>query len=223
MSKNKHSIDSLLLRPVENTFTRSVLKYGSKPKSVAWRNKERQFRRFNIFSGLFSLVSRENSFTINDLGCGYGAMFEAYKNLPEFLNGRYFGYDISVAMLDEAKRQIHDTRAYWIHSHQATEEADFSFVSGTYNMSMNADPFLWQDYIESNLCHLWSKTRIALAFNMLSIHSPVRHKTLYYADPKHFVSFCSDSMDGSVRQIDLLAPEEFIIFILRDKSKGQLA
>ena len=69
---------------------------------------------------------------------------------------RYFGYDISAEMLIEAKRQLPDPRATWIQSHIATALADFSFVSGTYNLNMEADEELWRMYVEDNLRQLWS-------------------------------------------------------------------
>ena len=53
------------------------------------------------------------------------------------------------------------------------------------------------------------------AFNMLSALSPKRQKTLYYADPEHFLAFCTKNMNGRVQLVNRLAPEEFVIFILR--------
>ena len=161
------------------------------------------------------MVSANRVFSANDLGCGYGAMFEAYRNLPAFRNARYYGYDISTSMLQEARANISDPRAVWIHSHEATHHADFSFVSGTYNLNMNADADLWRQYVEENLLQLWSKTRVGLGFNMLNVHAPKRQKTLYYADPDHFLAFCRKQMGAQVRRVDRLAPEEFVIFVMR--------
>ena len=207
--------DEELLEPVNRIFSRAVKTYGSDPKAAAWRDKERQFRRFQIFAGLFETVSDEVGFSVNDLGCGYGAMFEAYQNLPSFRNARYFGYDISIGMLNEARTKISDPRASWIHSHEAIHEADFSFVSGTYNLNMGADRDLWRQYIEKNLLQLWSKTRVALGFNMLSMHSPKRQNSLYYGDPDHFHTFCQTHMGGRALLVDRLAPEEFVVFVTR--------
>ena len=130
-------------------------------------------------------------------------------------------HQIDGEVLAHAQRwrsQLHDPRATWIKSHIATEEADFSFVSGTYNLNMDADEKLWTSYIENNLLQLWSKTRVALGFNMLSIDSPKRQNTLYYADPEHFFTFCSKKMGGRVRLVDRLAPAEFVIFVVRQGS-----
>ena len=87
-----------------------------------------------------------------------------------------------------------------------------------YNLNMDADENQWRTYIENNLLQLWSKTRLALGFNMLSAHSLKRQKTLYYADPEHFLAFCTKTMNGRVQLVNRLAPEEFVIFILRKES-----
>tara|TARA_B100000315_G_C14524111_1_gene562980 strand:+ start:201 stop:857 length:657 start_codon:yes stop_codon:yes gene_type:complete len=202
-----------ILEPVALSYERALKHYGPKHKAVAWRDQERQQRRFHIFVGLLAYDTNRDDVTINDLGCGYGAMFDTFKELPQFLDGTYFGYDISAAMLKAAKQQITDPRALFIKSHQATEMADYSFVSGTYNMKMSAPELKWRHYVEENLVQLWSKTRIGLGFNMLNVQSPLREKTLFYADPNYFADFCERNLGGQVRLIDLLHPNEFVIFV----------
>lgn len=215
MSDGTPKYDKSLLEPVDRIFSLAVKAYGSDPKAVAWRDGERQQRRFQIFTGLFALAARQAGFSVNDLGCGYGAMFDAFKNLPEFRHARYYGYDISAEMIEQARASITDARATFIQSHVATEEADFSLVSGTYNLNMHAAEEPWMAYVEENIIHLWGKTRIALGFNMLSRHSPLRQETLYYFDPDYVLDFCQRNLDGTVRLVDRLAPNEFVIFVVR--------
>ena len=135
---------------------------------------------FVVFRSLrgYSKSSRQTQGSASTIWvAGYGAMFEAYQDLPAFRNAQYYGYDISAGMLQQARANISDPRAVWIHSHEATHRADFSLVSGTYNLNMNADGDLWRQYVEENLLQLWSKTRVALGFNMLSAIAPKRQKT----------------------------------------------
>jgi len=202
-----------ILEPVALNYDRALKHFGPKHKAVAWRDEERQQRRFQIFVGLLAYDTKRDDVTINDLGCGYGAMFDTFKELPQFSDGTYFGYDISDAMLTAGRQQVSDPRALFINSHQATEMADYSFVSGTYNMKMAAPELAWRNYVEENLVQLWSKTRIGLGFNMLNIQSPLREKTLYYANPHYFMDFCEKNLDGQIRLIDLLHPNEFVIFV----------
>ena len=203
------------LKPIADSYEWSINKYGPIHRAAAWRDGKRQQRRFDIFAGLLACDTNRDNITINDLGCGYGAMFNTYKNLPQFNNGRYFGYDISRAMINAAKIKIKDPRAYFFLTHEATHNADYSFVSGTYNMKMAADEDKWLKYIEQSIRQLWSKTKISMGFNMLNICSPHRESTLYYADPNYFLDFCQKNLKGTVRMIDLLHPNEFVIFIRR--------
>ena len=207
--------DKFLLEPVRDIFARSIKAYGPKHKAVAWYDPERMQRRFQIFAGLLAYASGDEEITINDLGCGYAAMFEAFKDLDALRNGHYFGYDISTEMIASCRARITDPRAEFFVSHVAKQTADYSFVSGSYNMKMSAPEDQWLAYVEESLRHLWSKTRTALGFNMLDFNHPGTQKTLYFADPKHFYTFCKTNFSDNVRLIDRLAPKEFVIFVMR--------
>ena len=202
-----------LLKPVARSYEWSIHKYGPIHRAAAWRDEKRQQRRFDIFTGLLAYDTNRDNVTINDLGCGYGAMFDTFRKLPQFNNGTYFGYDISKSMIKAAEIKISDPRALFILNHKATENADYSFVSGTYNMKMAANEDEWLGYIEESIGQLWSKTKISMGFNMLNIESPLRENTLYYADPAHFMNFCQKNLKANVRMINLLHPNEFVIFI----------
>jgi SAM-dependent methyltransferase len=202
-----------LLKPVAQSYEWSIKKYGPNHRAAAWRDAKRQQRRFNIFIGLIAYDTDRKNISINDLGCGYGAMFDSFKELPQFSNGTYFGYDISKSMINTAKVEIKDSRAQFILNHEATKTADYSFVSGTYNMKMAANDDEWQAYIKDSIIQLWSKTDISLGFNMLNVQSPLREATLYYADPTYYMEFCQKYLKAKVRIVDLLHPNEFVIFI----------
>ncbi len=140
-------------------------------------------------------------------------MFDMLKDLPQFNVGTYFGYDISKTMIRAAKKRVNDPRTVFILNHKATENADYSFVSGTYNMKMAASDDEWREYIEESITQLWSKTNTGMGFNMLNVESPLRENTLYYADPIHFMKFCTEHLNANARMIDLLHPNEFVIFM----------
>ena len=136
--------------------------------------------------------------SINELGCGYGAMFDAFRAEPFQRGGSYWGYDINQRMLAQAEARISDPRARFIHGHEVTREADYSLVSGTYNIKMDADEATWLSFIEQSLSMLWENTRHGLAFNMMSRLGEHKEKNLYYADPVHFVEFCQQALSPKV-------------------------
>lgn len=201
---------------VAHTFNLGIRTFGAHHKALAWHDAERMQRRFDIFAGLIMDIPEERPISVNDHGCGYGAMFDSFKNLKAMKHGRYYGYDISPDMIVEARKRIPDPRAEFLVSHVATEEADYSFVSGTWNMKMWAKNDEWRDFVYENLRDLWSKTRVALGFNMLSTTNPAHHEeTLYYADPAHMIEFCRRELSPNVRRVDRLEPREFVVFLLR--------
>lgn len=205
--------DAKMLGPLARLFSASVKAYGANHKAVAWRDAVRQNRRFQIFSGIMAYA--ESGLVINDLGCGYGAMFEAYQDEPFLKGGRYFGYDISTEMITAAQKRIRDPRAQFEVSHIATHEADYSFVSGTYNMKLNVKDDPWRELVQESLIHLWSQTKTGLAFNMLSTFNPGRENSLYYANPDDYTDFCRQNLSSNIRLVASMAPDEWTIFILR--------
>ena len=205
-----------ILEPVSRSFGQTIRKYGAMNKGVGWSSPERQQHRFRILAGLFA-DERSDHLVINDLGCGYGAMFEAYADLPQLERGRYFGYDISREMLAQANSRIRDKRASFILSHEATRDADYSFVSGSYNIKMYAGDGEWLEFVLDNLTQLWSRTHTGLAFNMMSIHAPEKHRTLYYADPGIFLAFCQRVLSPDSRLFDGYDDREWTIFVRRQR------
>jgi len=204
-----------LLNSVARTFSLGVKAFGAHHKALAWHDAERMQRRFDIFAGLIMDIPEDRPISVNDHGCGYGAMFDSFRTLRALRHGRYYGYDISPEMIAEARKRIRDPRAEFFVSHVAENEADYSFVSGTWNMKMWATDAEWRDFVYENLRDLWSQTRVALGFNMLSIDNPYREETLYYADPAHMLDFCRRELTVNVRTVDRLEPREFIVFLLR--------
>ncbi|MFP6734173.1 MAG: class I SAM-dependent methyltransferase [Rhodospirillales bacterium] len=214
MSAAKLSYDGALLDPVARTFGRSLKAYGTKHKALAWVDPDRMLRRFQIFAGLISHLGEDQPISVNDLGCGYGPMFDSFGDLPALRHGRYYGYDISPEMIKAARARITDPRAKFRVGHAAAFEADYSFVSGTYNMKMYASDTEWQTMVEESLKHLFSMTRTGLGLNMLSVHNPAREPTLYYGDPEYYLDFCQRHLSLNSRLIEVLSPREFIIFAM---------
>lgn len=214
MSGPKLCYDAGLLDPVAKTFGHSYRAYGPVHKALAWVDPERMLRRFQIFAGLIAHLGEDQPISVNDLGCGYGPMFDTFCQLPALKNGRYRGYDISPEMIKAARARISDTRATFHVGHAASEISDYSFVSGTYNMKMYAADGEWKAMVEESLKHLFSMTRIGLGFNMLSTHNRAREPTLYYGDPDHYLNFCQRHLSLNSRLIEVLSPREFVIFAM---------
>ena len=128
---------------------------------------------------------------------------------------RYIGIDISAAMIAEAEARIHDPRVSFKRHLIATEDADYTFVCGTYNMNLGADRDEWAAYVKASLSQLWSKTSKALGFNMLRSDAPEKYPGLFYADGSEYLEFCKQSLGPDVSFTDDRPLPDFTIFVRR--------
>ena len=205
-----------LLAPVATAFRRRLAEYGNQPHGVFWRTRDGQMMRFDILLGILEAVDvRAGTTTINDFGCGYGALFTHIRDEAFMTGGRYTGYDVTEEMILAAKRAHPDQRATFVRGSMATREADYSFVSGTYNMLIDADEADWLALIQTSLRQLWSKTRKGLAFNMLSTYDRHRQGDLYYADPCVFFDFCIPGLSPNVTLLHDYPLKEWTIYVRR--------
>lgn len=60
------------LAGVASIYLCTLEEYGRSAGGVAWKTTEDQFRRFEI---LTAGIKNDQPLTVNDVGCGYGALF----------------------------------------------------------------------------------------------------------------------------------------------------
>ena len=171
---------------------------GDSPRGVLWANEKSQTRRFEHFIELLHPILPEKGASVNDLGCGYGAFFDYLKETPFMHEGQFYGYDICPEMIESANRRITDPRCKFFINHRPTEIADFSFASGTFNFKGNCTDADWEKVIQSSLKTLCSKTRDALAFNMLDKSFDPIDEWLYSTDAEALVEYCKSEFPGTV-------------------------
>lgn len=204
-----------MLEPVLASYERRLEQFGADPRSAFWKNEEWQTRRYRNLSRLFEDDDRGGGIVVTDFGCGYGAFFDYLKDRPVMAGSRYIGIDMSERMLDEARTRIPDPRARFERKLVLTEESDYTFACGTFNMNLGADKAEWADYVKASLQQIWSRTRKALGFNMLRPDAPERWDGLYYPDPAEYEAFCREALGRHVEMtIDRPLPD-FTIFVRR--------
>jgi len=205
-----------ILAPLSVLYDLRLRECGPTARGVYWRDESGQRLRFEVLLGVVDLADDRGGIAVNDLGCGYGALFDFIAERPFMRDGRYFGYDISEGMVREAARRIRDPRARFEQSLVATRVADYSFVSGSYNMKLDERDRDWAAYVEANLRDLWSKTRKGLAFNMLCAATKSRKEhDLYYGDWKVFRNFCATELSPHVTVLRDYPLAEWTIYVHR--------
>lgn len=203
-----------LLNMVSKAYSFRIDQCGPVANGVFWKTEDGQVLRYELLLQAIRTQDLGGPIRVNDLGCGYGALFDLMTDQPMMNGGQYFGYDITPRMLTQAQRRHDDPRVHFIESPVATETADYSFASGTYNMNFNAHRDIWADYIKTSLTRLWDKTTKSMAFNLLDARSTEWLTNLYYADKTEFLEFAL-TLSPEVEIIDDYPLDEFTIYVNR--------
>lgn len=179
---------------VEALYTGNLGEHGIDSKAVGWPSETSQLLRFQKLAYVLDADERTDEVTVNDWGCGYGAMFAFLEARLQRRLHHYYGYDISSDMLRAARDHIQDARAELIQSEHITEEADYTFVSGTFNVRLGASDAAWGEYIRGVLRDIAARSRRGFAFNLLTTFVDWRKDDLFYADPAEFFLFCRSEL-----------------------------
>lgn len=179
------------LDKVSKFYSATLRTHGLVPQSVGWKDEASQLLRFQKLARVLDRTDgTTQAISVNDFGCGYGAMFRYLDEIPSIQLTQYYGYDISEEMLAAAKESVSDPRAEFICAPLVTYEADYSFVSGTFNVKLEASDEIWAEYVKEALINLAAMARRGIAFNALTTYVDWKEEHLYYADPFFFLDFC---------------------------------
>jgi SAM-dependent methyltransferase len=191
------SLDGVL-QGLAELYAGGLREHGTASRSVGWKDEGSQRLRFHKLAELVEEDAARAGFTVNDLGCGYGAMF---RYLDERFGAglvRWRGYDISEEMLRAAREYAADPRVELVKSPRVLERADYSFVSGTFNVKLGADDDAWRSHVTDTLLHLRDMSARGFAFNLLSTYVDWRAENLFYGDPLYFFDFCKRNVSPRV-------------------------
>ena len=177
-----------LLAEVARYYSTKLVDHGATPRGVDWNGEASQLLRFDRLS---QLMDRTDTFSINDLGCGYGALLD-------YLNARhadvsYTGCDISADMVSAARqRHVDAANARFMVAAVPPEVADYGIASGIFNVRLGRGDTEWRAYLETTLDLLDRTSRKGFAFNCLTSYSDADKKRddLYYADPCALFDLC---------------------------------
>ena len=200
-----------LLTEIADYYSSKLAEHGETPGGVDWNGEESQTLRFD---NLVNIIKTTNTFSVNDLGCGYGAFYD-------FLDDRYdsftyYGIDVSEDMIQAAERRYHDrSQAYFSHSSEPEQIADYSVASGVFNVRLGRSNEEWHCYFEETLDVLDRTSRFGFAFNCLTSYSdPAKLRDyLYYADPCELFDFCKRHYSRNVALLHDYELYEFTILV----------
>lgn len=200
-----------ILTEVASYYSTKLAEHGETPRGVDWNGEESQVLRF---AQLSKIIDKPENFTINDLGCGYGALYDYLK--PRYQDFVYEGCDVSADMIHAAQgRYVNNPNTHFTVTSQPSEMADYGISSGVFNVRLGRGDDVWRAYLEDTLDVLDCTSRLGFAFNCLTSYSDLdkMHEYLYYADPCALFDLCKRRYSKNVALLHDYGLYEFTILV----------
>lgn len=202
-----------IINDTASYYDAKIIEHGDTAKGVDWNSIESQTTRFHQLAKIIRNGSQEN-FSLADLGCGYGALYDFLKvNYNDF---SYLGFDISEIMVKHAEeRYLGVENAHFFTSSQVTEKVDYIVASGIFNVRHNYSDSHWFEYIVSILDHMHEKSNLGFSFNCLTSYSdpPKMREYLYYSDPCAIFDLCKKRYSRNVALLHDYDLYEFTVLV----------
>lgn len=189
MTEDRADRQAAFLTDVALIYHAMLDHHGAVPAGVCWSDLDGQLLRFDL---LCAGIDTARTVTVNDVGCGYGALFDYLAS--RFALSGYCGTDICEAMLQEAGRRVSGPQVRFEQSALPVAVADWSLASGTFNLSGGADPDEWRELVRLVLTAMARHSRTGLAFNMLL--PDALHHSLWGSEPAEWIDFCAQRLHG---------------------------
>ena len=199
------------LTEVAEYYSSKLAQHGTTPHGVDWNCEESQTLRFEQ---LHKIVNTSNSFSVNDLGCGYGAFYDFLTN--RFKSFTYLGIDVSEEMILAAEQHHKDrSNSRFVTASEPDQVADYGVASGIFNVRLGRSDEEWHSYLKATLDVLDQTSRFGFAFNCLTSYSDAdkMQDYLFYADPCTLFDLCKRRYSREVALLHDYGLYEFTILV----------
>lgn len=200
-----------ILIGVANYYSAKLAEHGETARGVDWNGEESQVLRFEQ---LCKIIDQPSAFSINDLGCGYGALYDYMSS--HYQNYLYNGYDISPGMIRAAQdRYSKKPGAIFTVAGEPLVAADYGIASGIFNVRLGHSDAQWRNHLQTTLDILDRTCKRGFAFNCLTSYSDAdkMRDYLHYADPCELFDLCKRRYSRHVALLHDYGLYEFTILV----------
>ena len=192
--------------------------HGPTPRGVDWNGHASQQV---LFEQLQKLLPADAAYSLNDWGCGYGALLDALMAKEARVN--YRGFDIDPSMIEAALAR-HDGRpqASFTIADRPLWMADHGVASGLFALRLErTDERCFAD-LADGIATLDATSRLGFAFNCLTSWSDADRMRphLYYADPCALFDLCKRRYSRNVALLHDYDLYSFTIIVRKTVREG---
>jgi SAM-dependent methyltransferase len=206
--------DTKIRGDVESYYSEKLEVHGPTAQGVDWNSPNSQRLRF---VQLLKLIDHNQPFTINDYGCGYGALADYLRSEGDAF--QYLGFDISPKMIAKAN-ELHAGMqgVAFVCKERDLREAHYTVASGIFNVRLKAATEAWEGYMLRTLAAINGLSKRGFAFNVLTKYSDpeFQRPDLYYADPLLLFDYCKTTFSRFVTLLHDYPLYEFTVLVRKE-------
>ena len=200
---------------VGDYYTATMARHGATPRGVDWSCEATQFLRF---VQLLKIGRFDVPVSVNDLGCGYGALAVFLAERYPTNNIDYLGIDLAPVMIQRARRRHRgkpSTR--FAIGRSSPRQADYSVASGVMNVNLEQPLDLWEAFVRTVLDDMHRTSRIGFAVNFLARPNPDAPPGQLYCPPLEiWARYCEQSLGCSVEVLTEYGMREYTLLVRRN-------
>ncbi|WP_315771262.1 MULTISPECIES: class I SAM-dependent methyltransferase [unclassified Bradyrhizobium] len=209
---------------VDAYYTACVARHGATPRGVDWSCEATQGLRF---VQLMKLCDASAPFSLNDIGCGYGALVPFLESRFASCEIDYLGIDLSRAMISRARRRFAAPLRRFVVASESPRIADYSVASGIMNVNVGYSRDAWEGYIKAMLQRMFATSRRGFAVNFMRAAAdeeqdgdPAKAR-LYRTTPDVWAAYCEQEFAAAVEIAGNYGMKEFTILVRRPPHAAQ--
>ncbi|CCD96681.1 putative S-adenosyl-L-methionine (SAM)-dependent methyltransferase [Bradyrhizobium sp. ORS 375] len=203
---------------VDAYYSACVARHGATPRGVDWSCEATQGLRF---VQLMKLCDGSEPFSLNDIGCGYGALVPFLAARFASCEIDYLGIDLSRAMISRARRRFAGPQRRFVVASESPRVADYSVASGIMNVNVGYAREAWEDYVKAMLERMFATSRRGFAVNFMRTvpdqepESDPAARRLYRTTPDVWAAHCEQAFAAQVEVLGNYGMKEFTLLVRR--------
>ncbi len=166
--------------------------HGDSHRGVDWPNKPDAETRYHIMLDLIPKIPGKEP-TLLDFGCGASHFYEYMLKMSRG-DIRYSGLDLSEKFI-ELSRSKYPSITYYCLDVLAREDElptfDYVVMNGVFTEKCDLDFDAMLNYFQSTVEAVFAKTRLGMAFNVMSSHVDWEREDLFHLPLDTLVAFLS--------------------------------
>ena len=197
-------------------YTGKILRHGATPRGVDWTCTATQELRFVQLLRVCGAAAR---FSLDDFGCGYGAVLGYLDRWHGHATVDYLGLDLSATMVRRGRRQWgHRAGARFVVGATSPRVADYAIASGIFNVRLQEPADRWATLVARTLADMAATSRRGFAANFMAPRdrpedAEDEEAGLYRSAPAPWIDYCERALGGSVELVAEYGLREFTLLV----------